>query len=146
MEAGAAPSLCSPPQLLFSQGTAPPPPPHPSAPPLNSSYPAASIPSVEQPVSGEICGEPLEPVHVREEEKGSSPVRQKEKDSSQIRQKKRRKKLDDEKLKQVVKGNSCDTIVQDLLPKKANLMWFRDCSRFIWLDIEWSTVDDVYNA
>ncbi|KAM0854618.1 hypothetical protein ACQ4PT_050297 [Festuca glaucescens] len=92
-EAGAAPSLRSPPQLLFPEGTAPPPPLHPSAPPLNSSYPGASTPCVEQPVSGKIFVEPLEPVHVREEEKGSSPVRKKEKDGCQIRQKKRRKKF-----------------------------------------------------
>ncbi|XP_051209506.1 uncharacterized protein [Lolium perenne] len=31
-----------------------------------------SIPPVEQPVSGEICGGPHEPVHVRVEEKGGS--------------------------------------------------------------------------
>jgi hypothetical protein len=44
-------------------------------------------------MSGKIFMEPLEPVHVCEEEKGSNPVRKKEKDSSQIRQKKRRKKV-----------------------------------------------------
>ncbi|XP_047048965.1 uncharacterized protein LOC124653954 [Lolium rigidum] len=90
-EAGAAPSVRSAPQFLFPEGTAPPPALHPSAPPLNSSYPGASTPCVEQPVSGKIFVEPLEPVHVCEE-KGSSPVRKKEKDGCQIREKKRRKK------------------------------------------------------
>jgi hypothetical protein len=92
-EEGAAPSDRSPPQLLFPEGTALPPPLHPSAPPLNSSYPGAFTPCVEQPVSGKIFAEPLEPVHVCEEEKGSTPVRKKEKDGCQIRQKIRRKKV-----------------------------------------------------
>ncbi|XP_051207858.1 uncharacterized protein [Lolium perenne] len=70
---------------------------------MNSSSPAASIPSVERLVSGEICGEPHDHVHVREEEKGGSPARKKEQDGGQNKQKKSQKKLDDQKLKQVVK-------------------------------------------
>jgi hypothetical protein len=92
-EAGAAPSVRPPPQPLFLEGIAPPPPLHPSAPPLNSSYSGASTPCFEQSMFGKIFMEPLEPVHVCEEEKGSNPVQKKEKDSCQIRQKKRRKKV-----------------------------------------------------
>jgi hypothetical protein len=83
-EEGAAPSDRSPPQLLFPEGTALPPPLHPSAPPLNSSYPGAFTPCVEQPVSDEVF-----------EEKGTSRVQKKEKDGSHIREKKIRKKVSD---------------------------------------------------
>jgi hypothetical protein len=69
---------------LFPQGTDPPPPLHPSNPPVTSSYPPSSIPCVEQPVSGEVF-----------EEKGTSPIRKKEKDGSHIREKKMRKKVSD---------------------------------------------------
>jgi hypothetical protein len=60
---------------------------------MNSSSPAASIPSVEQLVSGEICNESHDHVHVREEDKGSSPARKKGQDGGQNKQKKSRKKV-----------------------------------------------------
>ncbi|XP_047056440.1 uncharacterized protein LOC124662677 [Lolium rigidum] len=83
--------LRSPTQLLFSTvGTAPPPPPHPSAPP-NLSSPVTSNPPLEQP-SGEICGERHEPVHAHEEEQDGRLVREKEQGCSQIRHTKSRKK------------------------------------------------------
>ncbi|XP_047043698.1 uncharacterized protein LOC124647884 [Lolium rigidum] len=102
---------------------------------MNSSSPAASIPSVERLVSGEICGEPHDHVHVREEEKGGSPARKKEQDGGQNKQKKSQKKLDDQKLKQVVK----EILVMPL---------FRDDSfLFGWREVEaWKNHGDLLSC